>query len=103
MNKRIKTYFNKLEEQVNQQDRGLSQQKRKIKWIMILASLFILYVLSFVQTPLSLHHHELSIGTSKMSRDTIVSDSTRQPPSLFALPVDSFEQLLNQHIHEKAN
>ncbi|WP_439185422.1 hypothetical protein [Carboxylicivirga taeanensis] len=103
MKNQIKKYTKDLLQKVDEQDKGLSQQKRTIKWIVILGILFMLYVLSFMQSHLSLNHHLMKTLWGEAVTDSLGNDSTELTQSPFALPVDSFEQLLNQQIHEKAD
>jgi hypothetical protein len=103
MKKPIKKYTKDLLQKADEQDKGLSQQKRTIKWILILGILFMLYLLSFMQSNLSLNHHLMKTPSGEPVADSSGNDSTQLPQSPFALPVDSFEQLLNQQIHEEAD
>ncbi|MBS2210713.1 hypothetical protein KEM09_04830 [Carboxylicivirga mesophila] len=103
MKNQIKKYIKDLLQRADEQDKGLSQQKRKIKWMVILGILFMFYVLSFMQSHLSLNHHLMKAPSGEPVADSLGNDSTQRPQSPFALPVDSFEQLLNQQIHEEAD
>ncbi len=99
----LKQALKGLLQKADRQDKALSQTKRKVKWTAILGTLFTFYVLSFLQPRWALEH--VSIGTSMAIalQDSASEDSTHLPVSPFELPVDSFEQLLNQHIHENTD
>jgi hypothetical protein len=101
MNNSIKKHVQKWLQKADRQDKNLSQQKRKVKWISIIGTLFVLYVLSFLQPHFQLTHRKLGMVTNESSDDSLKSDSTQLPVSPFELPVDSFEQLLNQQIQER--
>ena len=103
MKNQIKKYTKDLLEKADHQDKGLSQQKRKIKWMVILGTLFILYVLSFLRPHSSLQHRLMKTLRENTVIDSLSNDSIQLPQSPFAMPVDSFEQLLNQQIHEEAD
>jgi len=87
----------------DQQDQALSRHKRKIKWIGILGTLFTLYVLSFMIPHVSLKHFSLTMQNKEQIQDSLSKDSTVLSNNPFELPVDSFEQLLNVQIHERAD
>jgi len=99
----IKQHLKRWLQKADQQDQALSQHKRKIKWIGILGTLFILYVLSFMMPYVSLLHFSLTRQNSKEVQDSLLKDSTVLSNNPFELPVDSFEQLLNVKIHERAD
>ncbi|WP_430815911.1 hypothetical protein [Carboxylicivirga sp. RSCT41] len=99
----LKNYTKALLEKADGQDRGLSRQKRKIKWIAILGTLFCLYILSFMQPHLALHHRALVIPGDSVLTNVPGNDSTQLSNSPFAWPVDSFEQLLNKRIDENTD
>jgi hypothetical protein len=100
MNKSIKKHVQIWLQKADRQDKTLSRKKRKAKWTSILVTLFILFVLSFLQPHFQLTHRQLGMVTSESSDDSVNRDSTLLPVSPFELPVDSFEQLLNQQIQE---
>jgi hypothetical protein len=101
MNNSIKKHVQKWLQKADRQDKTLSQQKRKVKWISIIGTLFLLYVLSFLQPHIQLAHRQLGMVTSESRDDSLNRDSIQLPVSPFELPVDSFEQLLNQQIKER--
>ncbi|WP_430817213.1 hypothetical protein [Carboxylicivirga sp. RSCT41] len=96
----IKKHIQSLLQKVDRQDKALSHQKRKIKWISILGTLFILYILSFMQPNSSIEHRLIKTPREIPGVDSLSNDSSQLSNSLFTLPVDSFEQLLNKKIHE---
>lgn len=94
MKQKIQQWLNRAD----LKDKALSKQERQIKWMIILMLFFVLYVITFlmpgssswvhqeIQHPM---HHEISV------KDSIPLDS-----SPFAMPIDSFQQFLNQKIQE---
>ncbi|MCU4176970.1 hypothetical protein [Carboxylicivirga sp. N1Y90] len=92
MNKKIKQWLIRVE----QKDKTLSKGKRQIKWLSILGVFFVLFLLSFfIGDKMGLGHQGvLQLDTLRHQEDSLKMDSP------FELPVDSFEQLLNQQIHE---
>ncbi|MCT4646339.1 MAG: hypothetical protein N4A74_15230 [Carboxylicivirga sp.] len=103
MKTNLKQYLQNMLKKADRQDSALSRHKRKLKWIAILSTLFTLYILSFLQPHFNLKHHNLGLSKEKSNKDSLANDSTELPVSPFELPTDSFEQLLNQKIHENAN
>ncbi|WP_430811068.1 MULTISPECIES: hypothetical protein [unclassified Carboxylicivirga] len=99
----IKHKVKRLIQKVDQQDKGLSQHRRKVKWIAILGTLFTLYLLSFMKSHLRMAHQVMKITGKSIVSDSLEVDSTQLSNSPYSMPVDSFEQLLNQHIHENAD
>jgi len=99
----IKQHLKRWLQKADQQDQALSQHKRKIKWIGILGTLFTLYILSFMIPHVSLKHFSLITQNREEIQDSLSKDSTVLSNSTFELPVDSFEQLLNVQIHERAD
>ncbi len=99
---KLKQHLKKWLQKVDESDQQLSQYTRKIKWIGILGTLFILYVLSFM-----VGREKPSFSVSCLPLPTAIRDSTELDSLLhkksFTLPTDSFEQLLNQHIHENTH
>ncbi|MCT4648452.1 MAG: hypothetical protein N4A74_25925 [Carboxylicivirga sp.] len=103
MKTNLKQYLQNLLQKADRQDSTLSRHKRKLKWIAILGTLFTLYILSFLQPHFDLKHQNLGLSKSDDNTDSLSNDSTALPVSPFELPTDSFEQLLNQKIHEDTN
>jgi len=103
MKTNIKQQLKNWLDKADHHDQALSQHKRKIKWIGILGTLFSLYVLSFMMPHVSLRHFSLTRQNSKEVQDSLLQDSAALSVSFFELPVDSFEQLLNVQIHERAD
>lgn len=94
--------FTRLINNMDEQDKTLDPGKRKRKWIFVLAGLFLLYLVSFLLPAPKLRNG--SIGHVKISVPTdSVSDQTskNQKSLTFEMPVDSFETILKNKIHEK--
>lgn len=91
--------FTRMINNLDQKDLALNPEKRKRKWIFVLAGLFLLYLMSFLFPTPKLSHG--SIQTTVVA-DT-VSDKTlkNQEPLTFEMPVDSFENVLKKHLHEE--
>jgi len=88
---------------LDSRDQDLDPVKRRRKWIMILSVLFLLYLSSFLLPPPELSHpkpepRELSLR--EHSPLSAAPDSSLQKSLTFEMPVDSFENLLKQRIHE---
>lgn len=94
--------FTRLINSMDEQDKSLDPEKRKRKWIFVLAGLFLLYLVSFLFPAPKLRHG--SIGSVKITvPPDSVSDQTpeNQNSLTFEMPVDSFENILKKQIHEK--
>ncbi len=91
--------FTRLINNLDQKDRTLNPEKRKRKWFLVLAGLFLLYLISFLFPAPKLSHG--SIQTTATS-DTVMDKTLKnQEPLTFEMPVDSFENVLKKHLHEE--
>lgn len=95
--------FSRLINQLDLKDQGLDPEKRKHKWIVILAGIFVLYLLSFLVPSPKLSHHSLNAEIKPMSKDSVLEGNTSnaQKSLTFEMPVDSFENILKKNIDEK--
>ena len=88
---------------LDSRDQGLDPAKRRQKWILILSVLFLLYLSSFLLPPPEFSHPKLEpreLSLRKNSPLSAAPDSSLQKSLTFEMPVDSFENLLKQRIHE---
>ena len=117
----MKIIFNKKEEKQEEQpenkenritrlikrldlkDQSLDPEKRKRKWMYILAGIFVLYLLSFLVPSPKLMHHALKAENKSRAKDSVVKGNTSnaQKSLTFEMPVDSFENILKKNIDEK--
>jgi hypothetical protein len=79
-------------------DKSLNATVRKRKWILIVAGIFFLFVLSFVLFPLA-NLKSQKPGSSYPGVET--NNEEQSAKSAFELPVDSFENQLKQKMHEE--
>ena len=93
--------FTRLIKNLDTQDRGLNIEKRKRKWIYILAGLFFLYLASFLVPAPELSHQSLEPVKAATPKDAEISGPDSQKSLTFEMPVDSFENILKKQLHEK--
>lgn len=82
---------------LDMQDEGLSPAKRKTKWLLVLGTLLLAFVLSFVLFPSASMNHE-KMGGPVLRHESTSTDQQAAHP--FEMPADSFENLLKNKIHE---
>lgn len=82
---------------MDKRDEGLSPTKRKTKWLLLLATLLMSFVLSFILFPSAKLDHETMGGPVFMHAP---ARAEKQAASSLGMPVDSFENLLKSKIHE---
>jgi hypothetical protein len=97
------TRFSRLINQLDLKDQGLDPEKRKRKWMVILAGIFVLYLLSFLVPSPKLLHHSLNAENKPIANDSVSKGNTSnaQKSLTFEMPVDSFENILKKNIDEK--
>jgi hypothetical protein len=89
--------FNRWVKDFDEKDKSLNEGVRKRKWILIMAGIFFLFLLSFILFPASyLKSEKLDSPLSE------IKTSSKEPSarSAFELPVDSFENHLKTVIDE---
>ncbi|MBW8323809.1 MAG: hypothetical protein K0M50_03500 [Prolixibacteraceae bacterium] len=87
-------------DRLDQKDQKLDPAKRKKKWTVILGASFLLYLISFFVFPKPAITYEPIQPVSEGNPD--IAKTLKQKKSLsFEMPVDSFETILKQDIHEK--
>lgn len=91
-----------LVSRLDSRDKELDPKQRKRKWGMIVLSLFALFLISFLFPSPDFRHQKIGSGTlvfpQKLAEEQKLAPAA-QPG--FEMPVDSFETLLKQHIHEQ--
>ncbi|WP_163713474.1 hypothetical protein [Mangrovibacterium lignilyticum] len=90
----------RLVNQLDRRDLALDPVKRKRKWLVVLCTLFVLFLLSFLLPFPRLTYQ--SIGSEGMfsPEDSGIGQKPKETQSLgFEMPVDSFENLLKSHIN----
>ncbi len=95
--------FSRMIKKLDLKDQGLDPEKRKRKWMYILAGIFVLYLLSFLVPAPKLLHHSLNIENKSIAKDSVSTRnaSNAQKSLTFEMPVDSFENILKKNINEK--
>jgi len=93
--------FSRLIKNLDTQDRGMDPEKRKRKWMYILAGFFFLYLASFLVPTPELSHQTLEPVSATHPKDADISGTDSQKSLTFEMPVDSFENILKKQIHEK--
>lgn len=91
--------FQEWIDRMDQKDKTLDPQKRKRKWMIILAASFLVYLLSFFVFPKPAITHE-PIQSVGEGTPEIEKNLKRKKSLSFEMPVDSFENALKQEIHE---
>ena len=79
-------------------DESLAPSKRKAKWLILLGTLFLSFVLSFILFP-SANLEQEAIGGPVLMHQPSTKIEKQAAPS-FEMPTDSFENLLNRQIYE---
>ena len=91
--------FTRLINNLDQKDLDLNPEKRKRKWIFVLAGLFLLYLISFLFPAPKLSHESIETAVAV---DTVMGKTLKNQESLtFEMPVDSFENVIKKQLHEK--
>lgn len=91
--------FHEWIDRLDQDDQKLDPAKRKKKWTIILGASFLLYLVSFFVFPKPKLIHEPISRVSETKPD--MGETLKNKKSLsFEMPVDSFETILKQEIHE---
>jgi len=91
--------FQEWIEWLDHNDRKLDPAKRKKKWAIILGASFLVYVVSFFVFPKPKLNHEPIPRVSEAKPD--MGETLKNKKSLsIEMPVDSFETILKQEIHE---
>ena len=91
--------FQEWIDRLDQKDQKLDPAKRKKKWTIILCASFLIYVISFFVFPKPAITYEPIQPVSEGNPD--ISKTLKHKKSLsFEMPVDSFETILKQEIHE---
>ncbi len=95
--------FSRLINQLDLNDQVLDPEKRRRKWTVILAGIFVLYLLSFLVPSPKLSHHSLDAENKPIAKDSVSKGNTSnaQKQQTFEMPVDSFENILMKNIDEK--
>jgi len=107
-NKQSKNLVNRISEAIrfqewidrmDRKDQKLDPAKRKKKWTIILCASFLIYVISFFIFPKPAITYEPIQPVSEGNPD--IEKTLKHKKTLsFEMPVDSFETILKQEIHE---
>jgi len=93
--------FTRFINQMDNRDLQMDPKKRKRKWLVVLSVLLALYLLSFLIPTPDFSHKDIETGRITIPQDSIKNEKQKKLESLsFEMPVDSFENLLKQRIHE---
>jgi len=91
--------FTRLVNQLDSRDLDLDPVKRKRKWLVVLSTLFVLFLLSFLLPWPRLTYQSIGSGGMFSPVDSGISQKPEEARSPgFEMPVDSFENLLKRHI-----
>ncbi len=91
--------FQEWIDRLDRKDQKLDPAKRKKKWVIILCASFLIYVISFFVFPKPAITYEPIQPVSEGNPD--IAKTLKHKKSLsFEMPVDSFETILKQEIHE---
>ena len=91
--------FHEWIDRLDKKDQKLHPAKRKKKWTIILCISFLLYLISFFVFPKPAITYEPIQPVSEGKPD-IAKTLKRKESLSFEIPVDSFETILKQEIHE---
>ncbi len=91
--------FHQWIDRMDQKDEKLNPARRKKKWGLILGTLFLLYLGSFVVFPKPKLNHEFIPMVNEINTQKREAPNSKKSLS-FEMPVDSFENALKKHIHE---
>ena len=93
--------FTRMVSQLDGRDQSLDPKRRRGKWILVLSVLFLLFLASFLFPFPDFSHEKIGSGESFFPAEPAEARQAVQAtfPG-FEMPVDSFENLLKQHIHE---
>jgi hypothetical protein len=91
--------FQEWIDRMDRKDQKLDPAKRKKKWAIILGASFLIYVISFFVFPKPAITYEPIQPVSEGNPD-IAKTLKRKKSLSFEMPVDSFETILKQEIHE---
>ena len=92
--------FHEWIDRLDQNDKKLDPAKRKRKWTIILCASFLIYLISFFIFPKPEITYEPIQPVSEANPE--ITKNLKSKKSLsFEMPVDSFETILKQEIHEK--
>jgi len=91
--------FHEWIDRLDQKDQKLDPAKRKRKWTIILGAAFLVYLISFFAFPKPAITYEPIQPVGEGNPDTAKSLKHKKSLS-FEMPVDSFETILKQEIHE---
>ncbi len=90
--------FTRWVNNMDEKDKSLTPGKRKGKWLVILAVLFIAFSFSiFFFSGSGTAYQKLATPASETTATEYIPSGSGN----YEMDVDSFEQLLKQHIHEK--
>jgi hypothetical protein len=92
--------FHEWIDRLDQNDKKLDPAKRKRKWTIILCASFLIYLISFFVFPKPEITYEPIQPVSEANPEITKNLKTKKSLS-FEMPVDSFETILKQEIHEK--
>ena len=89
---RFTRWVNRLDEK----DRLLASPRRKQKWLILMGTLFLFFILSFLWVPsIQVSHNDLELSNKT---DSMQIKGSKSIP--FEIPTDSFEQQLKMRLHE---
>lgn len=99
---KVENKFTRMINNLDRQDLTLNPEKRKRKWFLVLAGLFLLYLVSFLFPAPKLSHESIGSLETKATADTVTDKTLKNQKSMtFEMPVDSFENVLKKQLHEK--
>ncbi len=95
----MKSKFAQWLSRMDECDKHLAPQKRRLKWLTIIGLLALLFLVSFFFFPTGKVNYQ-SLESKKTDGTNPADSLHREPNGRFDLPTDSFEQLLKESIDE---
>lgn len=92
--------FTRMLSHLDHKDKELDPGRRKRKWVIIMAGLLGLFLVSFLFPFPELSHQKIGSEMPSLPADTSIFREEESSQPGFEMPVDSFENRLKQHIHE---
>ncbi len=96
----MKSKFTQWLSRMDECDKHLAPQKRRLKWLTIVGLLALLFLVSFFFFPTGKVNHKV-LEANETEEINPVDSLHREPNGRFDLPTDSFEQLLKESIDER--
>lgn len=98
----VRSHLKRMLCRLDSRDKELEPEQRKRKWTVVVLSLFALFLVSFLLPSPDFKHQKIGAGTLALPQGSAQEQKLAPAGQAgFEMPVDSFETLLKQHIHEQ--